>query len=105
MLAALAASGEAGVLLPLRFPERAAHPSPVVLVSGRDEHPAILAGIHAAGRRIGDAALGLGPGAVVRGDRNLGQAVAGIREADVDGLALARDVSLVQRSQDADGRV
>src|SRR5882672_2786442 len=39
---------------------------------------------------------------MVGGDGDLGQAVAGIREADVDALPLSGDVSLVERGQCAD---
>src|SRR5882762_4691940 len=105
MRAALAASGEARVLLPLGFPERGAHSMPVMLVSGNDQDPTVLAGEHATGSRIGPAPLGLGSGSVVGGDGDLGQAVARVCQADVDTLPLSRNVSLVERCQSSNRRV
>src|SRR5438445_229253 len=49
VFAALAPRGEARVVLPLGFSKGAAHARPVMLVSGHDQDPTVLAGEHATG--------------------------------------------------------
>jgi hypothetical protein len=57
------------------------------------------------GSRPGVAALGLDPGSVIGRDGDFGQAVAGVRQADVDALPLSRNASLEESGQRADGRM
>src|SRR5215470_8463014 len=104
MFAALTAVGKARVVQPLRFPQGAAHARPVVLVAGANEDPAILAGVGAAGSGISPAPPGLDTGPVVGGDRDLGKAIARVRQADVDALSLSRQIALVEGRQSANGR-
>ena len=78
---------------------------PVVLVAGRDEHPAVSTGVGAGGRSGRLAAARLDAGAVVGGDGDLGVAIAGVGKAGVDGLADAGTLTLVQGGQGANGGV
>ena len=103
--APLVTGGEPGILQPLGLAQGVADPVPVVLVTGGDEDPAVLAGIGTAGRSRRLAAPGLDARAVVGGDGDLGVAVAGVGQADVNGLALAGCLPLVEGGQGADGGV
>src|SRR5262245_47605677 len=101
ILAALVAGVEARVFLPLGFPQSLAHSRPVVLVAGGNQHPAVLAREHV-GRTV---TFRLDASSVVGTDRNLGVAIACVRQTDVNGLALSRDIALAQGGERANGGV
>ena len=106
VLAPFGSGGETGVLQPFRSPQGIADPVPLVLVTGGDQDVTVLALVYAAGRGAATLApLGFDPSASVSGDGNLGVAVTGISQADVDGLAHAGPIPLPQCRQNADGGV
>ena len=101
----LVAGSKAGVFEPFRFAQGIADPMPVMLVAGGNQHPAVLAGISAAGRGRRLAPPGLHAGPVIGGNRNFGVAVAGVGQAHINALPLAGSFPLVQGGQSANGGV
>jgi uncharacterized protein with beta-barrel porin domain len=71
-----------------------------MLVSGENQHPAVLAAVHIGGT----IPLWFDSGAMVGADGDFGIAIAAVRQADVDGLTLSGNLSLTQGSQSANGR-
>ena len=76
-----------------------------LLVTGGNQYPAVLARVGPAGSRPSLAALGFYPSSVVGGYWNLGVAVAGIGQADVNGLTFPGTLPLVDGGQRTNGGV
>ena len=105
VLGPFVASGEPGVFQPLRLAQSITHPVPVVLVAGGQEDMPPFAGVGPAGRRPGASALGSYLGAVISGYGDLGHAVTGISQTNVDRLPLSRQLPFVQCGERSYGRV